>query len=175
MTPDLAGGLRDIRGLDESGWWLPAPGWWLLAAIMLVLLWLGWRWYRARAMRREHWRREAYQRLLELKRGRRELGAKAAAGQLSELLRRMALARCDRRDCAGLAGDRWLHWLHENDPRGFDWPRKGKLLKQLPYAPDDGDTDGRELRPLINAAIRWVVSEDPARRRRSGQRRRHRV
>lgn len=147
MRQDLAAGLRDIRGLDAPGWWPPAPGWWILAAALMALLWFAWRWYRVRAMRKEYWRRDAYDRLMALKRDRRQLGSKAAAGQLSELLRRMALARCGRRECAGLAGDHWLQWLRDHDPRGFDWPRKGQLLKTLPYAPNDLEGDGRELRP----------------------------
>ena len=41
--------LRDIHLPAPVGWWPPAPGWWLLAGLMLaVIIWLFWRWQQQR-------------------------------------------------------------------------------------------------------------------------------
>jgi hypothetical protein len=42
MNPDLMAQLRDIHETQAVPWWPPAPGWWVLALLVLVLLaWAG--------------------------------------------------------------------------------------------------------------------------------------
>lgn len=42
MNPDLLSQLRDIHGAAPASWWPPAPGWWVLALLLLAILaWLG--------------------------------------------------------------------------------------------------------------------------------------
>jgi len=42
MNPELLAQLRDIHTADGVSWWPPAPGWWLLALMLLaILVWLG--------------------------------------------------------------------------------------------------------------------------------------
>ena len=67
--------------------------------------------------------------------------AQQLAGELSELLRRIAIARLGRARAAGLSGERWLAWLQEHDPAGFAWTQLGQPLLTLPYAPPGSSQD----------------------------------
>ena len=159
MSP-LLQDLRDIRGLDPLPWWPPATGWWLVVAVILVLLALAvavTRWWRNRAP--GSWQAEARIRLRQLEQRRRWADARTLAAELSELLRRMAIARFGRRACAGRVGDAWLEWLERHDPAGFPWRREGRPLIDLPYAPPRGEGSGERLRPLIRAARAWLGPE----------------
>lgn len=159
MHPDIiARQLKDIEGLDSIGLWPLADGWWLLGLALLVALWmLRLIWLRfVVGQRRAIWRTHAQAELRQL---RQQLGTKSSkelVGQLSELLRRIAMARCGRDACAGLTGDAWLHWLKAQDPKGFDWPAQGRALIDLAYAPPGEDADQKAIRRLIRAAGTWV-------------------
>jgi hypothetical protein len=79
------------------------------------------------------------------------------AVELSELLRRIAIARLGRTSAAGLSGADWLSWLKQHDPAGFDWSRFGKPLLTLPYAPPGKNEESvDQLLVLIDAALVWV-------------------
>jgi hypothetical protein len=155
--------LRDIHGLDAVPWWPPAPGWWLLGIGLILGLWLLWRLaphLRIPGVVGLTWRWDAARRLRELRRRVRSQDTKQSAGELSELLRRIAMARRGRDACAGLSGRSWLEWLQAHDPRGFDWSTRGSLLLDLPYAPPgSSEADSRALLELIDAAQNWVARE----------------
>lgn len=150
--------LRDIRGIDPVGWWPPAPGWWLIAMLGLALLGAGFWLWRMREYSAVRWRADALQRLKILRRQLHNLEPKAVASELSELLRRIAIARGGRESCAGLVGEEWLNWLSQADPTAFDWKGRGQILLELPYAPPQTQGEHKELVDLIDAAIRWVTT-----------------
>ncbi len=152
--------LRDIHGIDPASWWPPAPGWWLiLLGIVLFALLVWWLLRLRRLYPLGRWQKDARRRLLHLKRQLQQSPTKEIAGELSELLRRIAIARCGRSRTAALSGQAWLAWLQNNDRSGFDWQENGQLLVALPYAPPDREADRDALRELIDAAIRWVSEE----------------
>ncbi|MET0066104.1 MAG: DUF4381 domain-containing protein [Candidatus Thiodiazotropha sp.] len=152
--------LRDIRGIDTVSWWPLAPGWWLLIAVLLLIFLVAW-WLlrRRRLYPLGQWQQDARQRLLALRRRVKREPAKLIAGELSELLRRIAIARCGREQTAALTDEAWLDWLQTNDSSGFAWRQKGRLLLELPYAPPDRSADRDTLTELIDAAIHWVSEE----------------
>ena len=154
----MSGQLRDIHGLDPISWWPLAPGWWISALLILltfVALFLlirhfilyppgSWRW-EARVALRELWRQRNLQ------------PQKESAAQLSELLRRIAIARFGREKTASISGDEWLAWLQQSDPNGFDWSGRGGILLNLPYAPDGRQAKPGELDALILAALKLAA------------------
>jgi hypothetical protein len=160
--------LRDIHGIHGVPWWPPAPGWWLLAAGILLLSALAWRFRTSLRLRIPplpvvtvgSWRWDAARKLRDLRRRAPKQELKQTAGELSELLRRIAIARLGREDCAGLTGEDWLDWLQGHDPKGFAWTRQGRVLLSAPYAPPAKADRPEELLALIDAAYDWVAAED---------------
>lgn len=169
--------LRDIHDLTSVPWWPPAPGWWLIGLVMLALVIGGWR-FRER-LRRLHvcvpvpgirlgsWRWAAARALRDLaRRARSGENVKKSAGELSELLRRIAMARFGRAACAGLTGPAWLDWLTHHDPRGFSWRERAPLLIEAPYAPEGwrpSVLDKDALLTMIDAAFYWLEARETGR------------
>ena len=150
--------MRDVHAPDAVAWWPPALGWWLLAAALVVLLGvvlLSWWWRRKRA---RDWRVDGRYRLRQLARSMNENDPRTVVSELSSLLRRVAMARHGRAECAGLSGDEWLQWLTAKDPAGFDWTEKGRVLLELPYLPPGSGADNQDLRRMVAAAKKWVSS-----------------
>ncbi|UHD17528.1 DUF4381 domain-containing protein [Thiocapsa bogorovii] len=171
--------LRDIHDIPPIPWWPPAPGWWLLAIALTLLVLLVWR-SRARLSLRipipgitlGSWRWEAAAALRDLKRrAGKGQDAKQTLGELSELLRRIAMARLGRPACAGLTGTAWLDWLSAQDPNGFHWHERGRILIDAPYAPAGAlrsRVGPKDLLSLIDAALAWVEVRDAPQGRRRG-------
>lgn len=163
MTPaSLTNRLHDIHELDPASVWPLATGWWLLLAGMVLLLLLyfslrRWRPDWRRYLPRYGWSRQASRELTALRHQVTHGDIKTVAAELSELLRRIAIARCGRDHCAGLYGEPWLVWLADHDPAGFDWRERGRLLLDLPYAPPGEAGQPGELRRLIDAAQVWTT------------------
>lgn len=157
----LVNRLHDIHELDPVSIWPLATGWWLLlaAVIVLVLLIIALRRWRPdwqRYLPRYGWTRHAAGELDQLRGRVGRDDARTLCAELSELLRRIAIARCGRRHCAGLSGNAWLVWLTEHDPDGFDWRDHGQLLLALPYAPPGTSAEASQFYRLIDATLMWT-------------------
>ena len=145
--------LRDLHLPEAIGWWPPAPGWWVLFALVLAGLgYLAWRWYLA-------WRFNAPRRyaLRELSRYEAEYlehrNPVTLGKQLSELLRRAMLAYAPREDVAGLTGEAWLAWLDEGMSVPYFHTEGGKSLLNLPYRDPGGDFSDIDVNAML-AAVR---------------------
>ncbi len=143
MNPDISSlPLRDIHLPGAVGWWPPAPGWWVLAALLLAgLALLALRHYQSRH------RRVA---LRTLKRVREALqqGAEPVAclQSVSTVLRRFAMTNAARArgrapadgvaqpDVPGLIGEPWLEYLDSRWPRDTFARGPGRALLAAPYA-----------------------------------------
>jgi MYXO-CTERM domain-containing protein len=171
--------LRDIHLPDPVGWWPPAPGWWIIAALVLAGLA-----YAAvlRYRRRRH--RAALQAVARI-------AAALAAGeepvhcvqQLSTVLRRFAMtlaghmpgapseahsapafAGATARSAgpalvgvAGLTGARWLEYLDARWNRA-DFRGIGAALAHAPYAPP-ARVSREEAETLARLCSDWIRAQ----------------
>jgi len=156
QTQALLSQLADIKGLDQIGWWPLAPGWWALVAIAVVLAASAVMLAVRRAKYRRSWQYHAQATLTDMHDLLDEVNAREILRDLSSLMRRIAIRRFSRRECAGLEGNRWLEWLDRHDPRGFRWSTQGELLTDATYAPPGTHAAPETIRPLIRAAQFWV-------------------
>lgn len=130
---DPLAALRDIHVPEGIETWPPAPGWWMLAALALILLagtavWFYRRW------RQNRYRREA---LGELKRIFEAYGNDPQAYLLeyATLLKRVALTRYPRERVAGLTGERWTRFLDDTAGTNEFTMGAGQALIEGAYAP----------------------------------------
>ena len=143
--------LRDIRPPAEPTFWPPAPGWWLVASLLLSALAIaGHRLWRT-------WRRERLRRrvLNELDSWQGETAAPALAAGVSALLKRAALSRFGRRDVAALTGETWLDVLDHTGGDGRFQHGPGRLLAEAPYAPPT-ELDAKQRKALLDLARAWL-------------------
>lgn len=138
--------LRDIHLPEAVSWWPPAPGWWLLLglvillAISVVYLW--------RRRTRSRYRRIALREIGEMS----DLPPAELAAALSQLLRQAALCYFPRHDCAGLCGEEWLAFL---DRPFADQPFSqgiGRSLLDAPYR----KATLNDSEALIDLCRRWL-------------------
>jgi hypothetical protein len=150
--------LRDIHLPGPIGWWPPAFGWWLVAALVLVGLALyGVHYYRERHKR-------AALKAMTRVRAALEQGAEPVACLqfLSTILRRFAMTSVARAagegDVAGLIGERWLRYLDGRWNRTDFSAGLGKRLLAAPYARPNSIERGTaiELTALCTA---WLAAQ----------------
>jgi hypothetical protein len=168
MMDPVLNQLRDIRGLDPLPWWDLAPGWWALFAAVVISIIAGWLIYNFYPWGK--WRADARRQLVRMRARVKTANPKLLVADLSELLRRIAMARYGREACAGLSGEAWLVWLRDRDPRGFDWEKEGRLLIELPYAPADSPVESKRLMNLVRAVWRWMETDARGPRKRKVKR-----
>ena len=143
--------LRDLHLPDAIGWWPPAPGWWVVIALLAAGLgYLAWR-----AFLRWQFngpRRYALRQLARYEAEYLEYRDPVKLGkQLSELLRRGMLAYAPRDKVAGLTGEAWLTWLDEGMPVPYFHTDGGKSLLNLPYRDPEGDFSAIDVGALLSA------------------------
>ncbi len=118
--------LRDVHVPDAPSLWPPAPGWWLVAlAVALIVASLGW-WRHRRSRRLQSWSK-----LFDEAAGDANVAARLAA--MSELLRRAA-RRVDAK-ADHLEGEAWLAFLDGKKSHDFT-EGAGRLLLEGGYRRD---------------------------------------
>lgn len=155
MNP-LLSQMDDIRGLQKVSWWPLAPGWWVILALIALALIAGAIVYLRRRARERSWQGDARRELAKLETWLSDDNAHAVVAALSATLRRIAMQRYSRAECAGLEGKAWLQWLTGKDPRGFNWSAQGALLIEAPYLPPGKALDLDTIKTLLRAAGEWV-------------------
>jgi hypothetical protein len=151
MNPqDPLSQLRDIHLPDPAGFWPPAPGWWVLAGLLLTLLIV----IVARQLRR--WQRQRWKKpaLAELERLAQQRPADEPwFAALNETLKRSAMACYPDRYPQTLSGRQWVTFLEDTWPANEEPPRA--LLASMVQASWQPDTPCPAEEALA-AARQWV-------------------
>lgn len=133
MNPDLLSQLRDIHAAAPVPWWPPAPGWWVLALLVLVLL--GWLGRRLLARFRQYQRRKQMLGWVEHLNAnidpRRD--PQAYLSTLNRIFKLVAMRAFPARQCAALNGQDWVNFLIENMKKS----QSAELLSVLATGPYD--------------------------------------
>ncbi len=148
--------LRDIDGLDEVSWWPPSLGVSLIIILAFLLLIISVILYLKKRAWNLSWKGEIFRRLDQMQYNVEQNNARDFAIELSEILRRIAMHKYSREDCASLIGNKWLVWLQKHDPAGFNWPKYGVILTKDVFASRDKNFDISSLVKLILATKNWV-------------------
>ena len=114
MNPDLLSQLRDIHAAPAVSWWPPAPGWWVLALLLLVLLtWLG---RRLLARLRVHKRRKQMLGWVDHLNANidPQRDPQGYLSTLNRIFKLVALRAFPQQHCAALAGQDWADFLTAN-------------------------------------------------------------
>lgn len=147
--------LRDIEGIDPVSIWPLGLGWWILICMSVLTAFL----FIVIVLKRRNflrsWKYDTLKKIDFLEERMTQETARESLIQLSEYLRRIAIFRYSRKECAGLFGDQWLEWLKQHDPKGFDWKEKGKILVDAPYAPEKS-ISLEQVKEYITAVKRWI-------------------
>lgn len=133
--------LHDLASPPAIPWWPVAPGWYVVAGLLLLAaLWLAYRW--RRRWLANSYRREALQ----------ALTLATDASSIAALLRRTALAAASRPEIAGLSWSAWTDWLAAH--AAIPMPEEVRQLLQTGiYAPEQTTVKIKTLRTYAN---RWI-------------------
>lgn len=158
MPEDPLAQLRDIHLPEAISWWPPAPGWLLLAALVLALLlfavgkWL-------KTWRDNNYRRQAQSELDSAwKQFKTNHDAQAYLKLCNIVLRRAALHRdsVNRRAIAPLAGQEWFDYLDSCCSKPVFAGHVDPDMADAHYRPVDDQQAQEQTRALHRAALKWV-------------------
>jgi hypothetical protein len=143
--------LKDIHLPEPVSFWPLAPGWYLLAGVVLLIAVAGvWLYKQRRSIATQQATLNQLDTLQQ--RLRRDPQSLSELQQLSELVRRYALALFPQREVAGLHGDAWLAFLDRTGGDGKFSSGPGQALVSAPYQPQpEVDVDS-----LVNLIRRWI-------------------
>ncbi|MBM4206493.1 MAG: DUF4381 domain-containing protein [Gammaproteobacteria bacterium] len=151
--------LRDIHVPEAVGWWPPAPGWWILA--VLVPLLIGLLWWLYRRITKKTAVKAAQKLLLQIKRNK-DGNTSQQLQALSALIRRVAISTSSRDDCAGLTGQQWLDYLNRSLKTPAFNTEIGRLLIESPYR--QVTPTEKEIGQLVSLCEDWIKAQSKRKR-----------
>ena len=146
--------LRDIHVPDSVHWWPPAIGWWLVAALVfLVIMFFVWRFNQSKKQRQMiHLSIQS----LDSLESDTELDEQEWLQALSALLRRIVINLHGRNATAGLVGKPWLAYLDKHSSNKNFSEGEGQLLATQPYQAA-ANYDRKSLTKLVR---NWIQSQN---------------
>lgn len=142
--------LRDIHIPEAIGLWPPAIGWWILAVLIPLLLFLSYKLYK-RITRKTALK--SVKKQIKILKDNQELNEQQKLIELSSLMRRTAVSIFPREDVASLTGDVWLDFLDSKLLNTSFKTETGQLLINAAYrkAPNLN-----ELMALFSLCENWI-------------------
>ena len=127
--------LKDIHLAESPGFWPPALGWWLLLAVLLMLL--GWLFIKVKSkLKQKNLQQQQKKVLLDklaLLENNLEKTPNKAIAEINTLLRQYAVNYYPRAKISSLTGLDWLHFLDKSgNTQGFS-KGAGRILLDAPY------------------------------------------
>jgi len=151
QPPAQALELKDIHTPALPEFWPPAPGWWLVAILTIsLLIWGGFALRHYRQLRRQ--RQQVLALLTQLEEEFDPSQAAHHLGELSILLRRVALTRYPRQQVAALTGSEWLKFLDKTGGNGQFSSGPGQILATGPYQTNVTI----DIEPLVPLLRSWI-------------------
>ncbi|WCD82224.1 DUF4381 domain-containing protein [Pseudomonas sp. TUM22785] len=154
--------LEPLIAPDAVPWWPPAPGWWVLAALLPLLLWGLWR-LRHRLPRRqrgeraeqplEPMREAALRELAQLRKPYDGVPAGLWLQQLNGLLKRLCRLHYPNDQSLTLSGRAWLAYLDNRCPAAG--LTRWMVLVEGAYRPEC-KLDDKAIEGLTQAVDTWI-------------------
>ena len=146
--------LKDIHLPPPVSFWPPAPGWWILAVLLITSLFFGGVWFFRRYKKRKP-KTEALRILKDLQiLHQNSQDEVASLRNLSNLLRRTALTFYDNDEVASLHGSSWLEFLDKTGKTKEFSKGAGKVLGNEVFQ-QIVNPDMNALFPLVK---KWISS-----------------
>jgi hypothetical protein len=148
---DALSNLKDIHLPPPIGFWPPAYGWFIITALILMLVVVALKRYMLYRKKR-HLKQEALSRIEAIRQQSLQNSNMAeSAADISILLKQIALMRYPRVDVAAITQEQWLLFLNTH-PGDVDFTPVKSLLLEAPYqAEATGD-----INTLIKLATHWI-------------------
>ena len=153
MEQDPLSALRDIHLPEPGGFWPPAPGWWILLALVIGLSTWG-----ALAIikkrRRNHWLKTALAELTNL--AGADQHDQRWFNELNQLLKRAARVKFPQQRPESLSGEAWVHFLAETSPgQPTDDKAVFRSLVESCWRP----APTSDPQQTVSAARRWLEAQ----------------
>jgi len=155
--PDPLSQLHDIVLPHAISAWPPAPGWWLLAIISIILIITSLR-FMITQRHQTAGKRDALKQLKQLDLSYQQTGNKQdLLSQLSQLLKRIALLqhRDNSKPIAGLQGEDWLRFLDKQAQAPLFNQGIGRRLIHAPYQANT-DLNDDDCKQLLYLSRTWL-------------------
>lgn len=144
--PDPLAQLKDIQLPDAVSAWPPAPGWWILAAVILMLaIWVCL--IAVKRKKQNRYRQHALHEIQQLS------NPETTLTDINALLKRVALVAYPDQPVAALNGDQWVNFLYRSCPQlgGNTF----MLLAQGPYQ-NPSNISVADIEALKSHCITWI-------------------
>jgi hypothetical protein len=144
--------LHDLVMPVPVPWWPPAPGWFIVSAVLVMVL----GWWLIRAI--QQWQSNSYRREALVLLGKID----GSGAELPILIKRVALSAYPRERVASLTGEQWLAFLDQTGHTNVFTMGAGRWLARLAYEPQlTASLSTTELNGLRTAVRDWILRHQP--------------